>query len=96
MDPIPVVCVVADKEEWLDAVEELAGEDVIEEFGPLVILEFTGYWWAPDVIDELVTLLADLSNTDIRLLGLNFGVSLNGTTIKNSLCLSDFLDFISS
>ena len=80
MDPIPVVCVVADNEEWLEAVEELAGDDVIEELGPLAILEFAEYCWAPDDIDALVTLLADLSNTDIRRLGLNFGVSLNGTT----------------
>ena len=51
----------------------------MEEFGPLDILEPAEYCWGPDAVDVLVTLLADLSNTDIRLLGLNFGVSLNGT-----------------
>ena len=60
-------------------VDEFAGEDVMEEFGPLATLELAEYCWAPDAVDALVTLLADLSNTDIRLLGLNFGVSLNGT-----------------
>ena len=79
MDPTSVVLVVADKEEWLEAVDEFAGEDVMEEFGPLDILDPAEYCWGSDAVDVLVTLLADLSNTDIRRLGLNFGVSLNGT-----------------
>ena len=81
MDPIPVVLVAADKEEWLEVVEEFAGDDVLEEFGPLIILEFPEYCDPPATLDAFVTLLADLSNTDIRLLGLNFGVPLNGTGI---------------
>ena len=43
IDPIPVVLVAADKEEWLEVVEEFAGDDVIEEFGPFTILEFPEY-----------------------------------------------------
>lgn len=79
MDPIPVVLVAADKEEWFEVVDEFAGDEVSEEFGPFVALEFTTYCNATAAGDVFVTLLADLSNTDIRLLGLNLGVSLNGT-----------------
>ena len=79
MDPIPVVLVAADKEEWLEVVEEFAGDDVMEEFGPFTFLQFPEYCDPPATLDALVTLLADLSNTDILLLGLNFGVPLNGT-----------------
>lgn len=66
----------------MEVVEELAGDDVMEEFGPFTILEFPENCDPPATLDTFVTLLADLSNTDIRLLGLNFGVPLNGTGIK--------------
>ena len=70
--------VAAESDELLEAIEEFAGDDVIEELGRLEFID------APEKSDDTgvdveLTLLADRSNTDIRLLGLNFGVSLKGT-----------------
>ena len=78
IEPIPVVFVAAESEELLEAMEEFAGDDVIEELGRLEFID------VPEKCDATagdveLTLLADRSNTDIRLLGLNFGVSLKGT-----------------
>ena len=84
IEPIPVVLVAAETDELLDAVEEFAGEDVIEEFGRLEIAEFPEYCEATADGDVDVTLLADRSKTDIRLLGLNFGVPLNSTEKQNN------------
>ena len=89
MEPMPVVLVAADNDELLEVVDEFAGDEVIEEFGPFVFLGFPEYCNVAE--HAFVTLLADRSNTDIRLLGLNLGVPLNGTTNRNSfvsLCLT--------
>ena len=78
---MPVVLVAAEMDELFEVVEEFAGEEVIDEFCLFELLEIPEYCEAATDVDA--TLLADLSKTDIRLLGLNFGVPLKGTTKKN-------------
>ena len=79
IEPIPVVLVAAEIDELLEAIEEFAGEDVTEELGRFEFIEAAVYCdpTAERVVE--VTLLADRSKTDIRLRGLNFGVSLKRT-----------------
>ena len=85
MEPMPVVLVAADNDELLEVVDEFAGDEVIEEFGPFVFLGFPEYCNVAE--HAFVTLLADRSNTDIRLLGLNLGVPLNGTANRKFFSL---------
>ena len=74
--------VAADIEELLEAIEEFAGEDVTEELGRLEFIDVPEYCDPTAQAEVDVTLLADRSNTDIRLRGLNFGVSLKRTVKK--------------